>query len=65
MPELEREVRLFKISYNCDKCGQGDMLPTGLTLTSNPPQYPHICDVCGHKQTFKNKSYPIIVHRKV
>jgi len=40
------------------KCG-GEMKPTGICLTSYPPQYPHVCNKCGTNATY-NVSYPEI-----
>lgn len=35
------------------------MLPTGIVLTSNPPQYPHRCDRCRAEETFA-REYPCL-----
>jgi predicted RNA-binding Zn-ribbon protein involved in translation (DUF1610 family) len=40
----------------CDKCG-GEMITTGIALTSNPPQYPYECPKCGHVETHTQR-YP-------
>ncbi len=32
----------------CPKCYKGHLKPTGEVLLSNPPQYPYVCDSCGH-----------------
>lgn len=40
----------------CD-CG-GEMSATGEMLTSNPPQYPHLCKNCGTKENVWNRTYP-------
>lgn len=40
-----------------ESCG-GKFLPIGIALLSNPPQYPHVCDTCGAKKTFKSR-YPL------
>lgn len=47
------------VDYTCDKCGKGQYRPDGYALMSSPPQYPHECNECGHKATFKVK-YPYI-----
>ena len=64
MAESERRMATFEVRYDCDECGAGQMLPTGVCLASNPPQCPHRCDRCGHKQTFTNVTYPRIVYRE-
>lgn len=56
MPEEIKEVKTFSVKYNCSACGN-EMVFGGITLTSNPPQYPHICSYCGNKETLKKK-YP-------
>jgi len=64
MPERKKEVKTYKIEYVCDECGEGDMRPTGICLTSNPPQYPHTCTVCGHEKRFRDKKYPLTVYEE-
>jgi len=60
MPERKREAQTYIIRYYCDAEGcEGEMLPTGRCLTSSPPQYPHVCNECGAKKTFRNKIYPV------
>lgn len=52
MPEARQAMVPVQIDYVCDRCGQGRMRPTGMTLTSNPPQYPHACTACDARGTF-------------
>lgn len=59
MPELSKEVRTYEVSYICDVCEKGKMLPTGVMLASYPPQYPHRCNACGVENVFDRK-YPQI-----
>ena len=56
--EYKVEVRVYVVHYYCDKedC-DGEMLSTGVMLTSDPPQYPHECNKCGESKTF-DKVYP-------
>jgi hypothetical protein len=42
----------IRVRYVCDKCLEGDMRPTGETLLSDPPKFPHVCEACGHKGLF-------------
>lgn len=51
MAEQKRPVQPVRVSYACDQCG-GDVLPTGMCLTSCPAQYPHDCQQCGERYTF-------------
>lgn len=46
--------------YICDKCGKGNMKPTGKTLLSNPPIFEHRCEHCGEIKEFKN-CYPVTI----
>jgi predicted RNA-binding Zn-ribbon protein involved in translation (DUF1610 family) len=57
MSEKQTPVQTVVVDYVCDSCGEGHMLPTGITLTSNPPQYPHKCDKCGTQDVFLTR-YP-------
>lgn len=64
MREIETEVKTYRIRLMCDECDGGEMKPTGICLTSIPPQYPHKCDKCGHEETVRGKTYPTIEHRE-
>ena len=57
--EKKTEVRSFEVSYICDRCNEGMMIFTGITLTSYPPQYQHKCDQCSNTQNFR-VVYPTI-----
>lgn len=57
MPEMKTRVKMYSVEYVCDECRKGVMQSTGITLTSNPPQYPHRCNKCGAEQTFM-ECYP-------
>lgn len=48
MGEMVAESKVLQVFMICDKCGRGEMRPTGETLMSNPPQYPHKCATCGN-----------------
>ena len=46
------QIRMYKMSQ--DECREKvghKWESTGMVLTSNPPQYPEICSVCGAKRT--------------
>lgn len=53
MPEFKKEIKTFQVDYICDNCGSPDVKSTGVTLLSNPPQYPHTCKNCGANYVFK------------
>jgi len=60
--EKSIEARTMITRLYCD-CG-GEMLPTGLALTSYPPQYPHRCQLC-EKQTTRIDVYPRVEYAPV
>jgi len=64
MSEFERESRAIQVCQSCEHCDEGQMMATGMVLTSFPAQYPHVCDDCGHKETYKN-SYPFIKYKAI
>ena len=59
MSETTTPLICVRREYRCDECGTGKMLPTGYTLTSFPPQYPHSCDSCGAYQVL-GRCYPLV-----
>ena len=61
MSEERLPVQTVCVDYVCDSCGEGHMRPTGLTLTSHPPQYPHLCDKCAASAVF-TVIYPQLLH---
>ncbi len=46
---------------HCPEC-DGVMYPTGVCLTSHPPQYPHKCVDCGYEETVWSHKYPKITY---
>ena len=66
MSETKRPVQPVRVDYKCDMPGcTGRMRPTGATLMSNPPQYPHDCNTCGVRMTFRGVTYPYIAYEEV
>lgn len=63
MAEKRVEVKMYQVTYTCGACGVGKMKPTGISLMSNPPQYPHKCNKCGYENTFRS-TYPKIVYEQ-
>lgn len=58
--EERKEVKTYKVEYKCPECNKGHLYPTDRVLLSSPPQYPHECDYCGFKKTFRGVKYPRI-----
>lgn len=62
--EERHEVRPIRVTLRCE-CG-GQMVPTGLMLASNPPQYPHRCSLeCGIAVNVLGKQYPYIDYEAI
>jgi len=57
--EKELDIKPIGIKMFCDKCKKGEMLPNGNMLLSDPPQWEHKCNKCGHEENYKYK-YPRI-----
>ena len=55
-----RNVNSTQVDERCPSCNQGWMRPNGVVQTTNPPQYEHSCNACGHKQTYGMR-YPYTV----
>ncbi|MFW6311365.1 MAG: hypothetical protein ACOC1K_03930 [Nanoarchaeota archaeon] len=60
MPEV-RNVQSQQVDERCPVCKEGWMRPTGVVLTTQPPQYPHKCNKCNYEQTYQVR-YPYIVN---
>ncbi len=56
-----RNVQVSQVDERCPVCGNGWMRPTGIVLTSNPPQFPHKCTCCWYEQVY-SVNYPYIIH---
>ncbi len=59
------KIQMFTDKYRCDTCKTGYMEWKGMTLMSDPPQYPHICDKCGTEKTFIGIHYPCQSYREI
>lgn len=57
MAEITTPAQAVVVDYQCDDCGEGKMIPTGVVLLSLPPQYPHTCNKCGKQKSFRER-YP-------
>lgn len=62
--ERRTEVKTFKVTLGCDRCG-GEMRPTGVAIMSSPPQYPHECGKCGDTQNIIDKQYPYVAYEAI
>ena len=65
MPKTEDSVHAISIDYRCDWCRKGFMRSTGVSLTVNPPLFPHRCDnaECLRVQNM-DRTFPYIEYRK-
>lgn len=57
-----KEVKVFQVNMECDKCKKGSMKVTGETILTYPPQYEHKCDCCGNIVCYPI-CYPRIVYK--
>ncbi len=64
MPFKEDQARCVIVSYTCDSCGKGDMLPHGkVMLMCDPPKIPHKCTKCDYQKDF-NEKMPMVKFMK-
>jgi len=61
MPITQKPLRPMMVDYQCDECGKGYYRFGGKVLASYPPKFPHVCNNCGDKKTFK-VTFPYIKH---
>ena len=64
MAEKRTQVKVYRVRMICDRCKQGEMVPTGMAFTSLPAQFEHKCNCCGHRTTY-NVTYPTIVYEDI
>jgi len=58
MGEIRTTMTPVQVSFTCEECPEGYMVPTGRVLTSDPPQYPHKCTQCDNTMvTFRRYPY--------
>lgn len=46
-----------RVSYMCDACLMGEMIPTNTIFTTDPPKYEHACNACGVRKAL-DRTYP-------
>jgi hypothetical protein len=59
-----KEVKVIQVDQTCSACHKGVMRPTGQMLASHPPQYPHECNMCGHRTTYLS-TFPSLEYHPV
>ena len=57
-------VETYMERLYCDDCNE-EMLPSGVVLASNPPQYPHVCKRCGKTENVIDKKFPNIEYKEI
>ena len=63
--EKSYEVKPVGIKYVCDRCNEGEMQVSGsIMLMTNPPKFPHKCNICSFEKNFTVK-YPYIAYKTV
>lgn len=61
----DEQMHSFYRHWMCDTDGcDGEMMRTGITLTSYPPQCQHRCNKCSRDGSAP-ESYPTVVHQTV
>ena len=58
MAEKVCDAKLIMVFQFCDKCEEGKMIPTGIVVSTNPPQYEHQCELCGNR-SYYSTTYPV------
>ena len=61
--ESKKEVTVYRISYICDRCKSGEMVPTGQVFNLGKPQIEHVCKVCGFRKSF-TEQYPKVEYEE-
>ncbi len=62
--EKRSEVKTVKVELVCERCKEGTMESCeGVTLTSNPPQYPHRCTKCSYADVVTGITYPYMEYK--
>ena len=59
MPKVQQALTPFKVTYECDKCGDGEYRPKDKSLLSDSLKFPHACNKCGDEITL-SEPYPTI-----
>ena len=63
MAEHLQEVKVFRVNYRCNECGE-DLIYSGSALLMAPPLYMHYCknEECGslYKEVTLREKYPTL-----
>jgi len=59
MGEVRTTMTPVQVSFTCEECPEGYMVPTGTVKACNPPKHEHVCNQCGNKM-LSFKRYPYI-----
>jgi hypothetical protein len=62
--EKKTEVRVFEVSYICDKCNEGEMIYIGEFMTNFSLKYRHRCEKCFDIHEF-NVVYPQVRYEPI
>jgi len=65
--EQRIEVKTIQVDFKCPKCISGFLRPTGMVLSTYPPQYPHKCNNpnCDYHERFMEVSYPYTTYERI
>lgn len=59
--EMKRVVKTFEVDFQCPKCAEGRLRPSGIAFMTYPLKYPHRCNKCEYEEVFRVQ-YPYIKH---
>ncbi len=66
--EKRREVKVFEVRLSCTQCEEGEMVSTGMVLTSYPAQYQYRCTHCdattNSREIYPRYDYEPVQHFK-
>lgn len=64
LTEEKVPVRVFIVRKRCPVCALGHMEQCGPALMAMPPQYPHQCPSCGHRDHYRT-TYPDLEYEEI
>ena len=64
MIEVKVEVKAFRVTALCGKCGLGNLEFNGASQAKIPALYHHTCVRCGHLEWLQTR-YPTIQYEEV
>lgn len=63
MAEILTEVKTYRVTYDCDECGD-EVVYSGTYNPTSPPKCHHKCQGCGKKYVFLTM-YPNTIYKEV